>query len=72
MTIIAMRPESARGDRAVVISYHPDLVAIEDFKQRRYQRSPWFYNTSASESRIRKINFAIARYVCVRVLLDEA
>lgn len=36
MTIIAMGPESA-GDRAVVISYHPDLllVAIENFERRR-------------------------------------
>lgn len=36
MTIIAMRPESARGDRAVVISHYPDLllVVIENFEQR--------------------------------------
>lgn len=33
MTIIAMGPESARGDCAVVISSHPDLVAIENFER---------------------------------------
>lgn len=45
MTIIAMGPESAHGDRAVVISYHPDLVMLfENFEQRNERRLSFIRN----------------------------
>lgn len=77
MTIIAMGPESARGDCAVVISSHPGLVAIENF-----ERSSGIDKTSnalqyrltilANQANRNSIDTAISRYVRRVILLEEA
>lgn len=56
MTIIAMGPESARGDCAVVISSHPGLVAIENFERSSgIDKIPERFVISANDSRIKQI-----------------
>lgn len=56
MTIIAMGPESARGDCAVVISSHPGLVAIENFERSSgIDKIPERLAMSVNDSRIKQI-----------------
>lgn len=66
--------ESARGDCAVVISYHPDLVAIENFERSSgIDKIPnaLQYRLTIQANR-NSIDTAISRYVRCVILLDEA
>lgn len=60
MTIIAMGPESA-GDRAVVISYHPDLLLVAIKFWTKKKRTEYRRRSIVS---VKKIDFACyVRYV---------